>query len=114
VQFPCFSFFFSLPLFIDGSGFFCVTQLDRVNVVFHDAVPRTSFGEPPPDPPMLGVYGLLSAMERLGYSGANLEAQVREDLSFLHDEEPDALVTACVQVSVCALCHPYDIIFLGA
>ena len=47
-----------------------------MNQVFHDAVPRTSFGEPAPDPPLLGVYGLLSAMERLGHGGGYLEAQV--------------------------------------
>ncbi len=52
-------------------------QLARVHAVFHDAVPRASFGEPPLDPPMLGVYSLLSALERLGYSGPQLESHVR-------------------------------------
>ncbi len=70
--------------------------------MFFDAVPRTSFMEPPPVQPTLGVYGVLSALERLGHAGADLETHVRNSAIVYQEERADVLrvLLMCVRRQV--------------
>lgn len=53
-------------------------QIQRLQQVFTDAVPRPYFGAPLPANPTFGVYNLLSCMERLGHVGRDLPSQAHE------------------------------------
>jgi hypothetical protein len=53
-------------------------QVQRLQQVFLDAVPRPYFGAPLSTSPTFGVYNLLSCMERLGHVGRDLPSQAHE------------------------------------
>ena len=51
-------------------------QLDRLYSVFLDAVPRQSFGAPPPFPPLVTAHGLTASLERIGHVSMELHQNV--------------------------------------